>query len=325
MKSSNPLILSTSPLSQPAKKPRKNTSFARRQRLLYGRKRRNHTGKERDKETGLYYYGARYLDSKTSRWLSGDPAMGEYIPEAPVDDEARKHNGNLPGMGGVFNYVNLHVYHYAGNNPVKYTDPDGREDDEPPSTFKLPEGFFNQFTRDTMKQYWAKGEVGVDTTENITTFCSSFLPYLVGKLGDDVYNDIFPNGELSATALGQSFTLNLNLEQIAAGKKPDVKANAAQELANAGYLVFAAINGGSHVAVVGPQSLSYSSYPDTPWKGDKRAFQQGNGFGGDGVLWQYPVFVQAGSYTGVVNPGNAMGRGPFRVNTVNYFIYKPRR
>jgi len=28
-------------------------------------------------------------------------------------------------MGGVFNYANLHVYHYAGNNPVKYTDPDG--------------------------------------------------------------------------------------------------------------------------------------------------------------------------------------------------------
>jgi len=29
-------------------------------------------------------------------------------------------------MGGVFNYVNLHVYHYAGNNPVKLKDPDGR-------------------------------------------------------------------------------------------------------------------------------------------------------------------------------------------------------
>jgi hypothetical protein len=28
-------------------------------------------------------------------------------------------------MGGVYNHVNLHVYHYAGNNPVKYTDPDG--------------------------------------------------------------------------------------------------------------------------------------------------------------------------------------------------------
>lgn len=45
-----------------------------------------------------------------------------------------KHNENLPGMGGVFNVVNLHVYHYAGYsqrsfelyNPVKYIDPDGR-------------------------------------------------------------------------------------------------------------------------------------------------------------------------------------------------------
>jgi RHS repeat-associated protein len=86
------------------------------------------TGKRLDEETGLYYYGARYLDPQTSRWLSTDPAMGEYIPQAPVNEEARKHNGNLPGMGGVFNVVNLHVYHYAGNNPVKYIDPDGKSD-----------------------------------------------------------------------------------------------------------------------------------------------------------------------------------------------------
>jgi RHS repeat-associated protein len=84
------------------------------------------TGKERDEETGLYYYGARYLDSKASRWLSTDPAAGDYVPGAPVDDEARKRNQSLPGQGGVFNVVNLHLYHYAGNNPVKYTDPDGR-------------------------------------------------------------------------------------------------------------------------------------------------------------------------------------------------------
>ena len=90
------------------------------------------TGKEMDEETGLYYYGARYLDPKYSRWLSGDPALNDYIPKAPIDDEAKKHNENLPGMGGVFNVVNLHLYHYAGNNPVKYTDPDGKDIEESP-------------------------------------------------------------------------------------------------------------------------------------------------------------------------------------------------
>jgi RHS repeat-associated protein len=34
------------------------------------------TGKERDSETGLYYYGARYLNPQTGMWLSTDPAMG---------------------------------------------------------------------------------------------------------------------------------------------------------------------------------------------------------------------------------------------------------
>ena len=58
------------------------------------------TVKELDSETGLYYYGARYLDPKTSRWLSGDPALGEYLPSAPVNEEAKKRNGSLPGQGG---------------------------------------------------------------------------------------------------------------------------------------------------------------------------------------------------------------------------------
>ena len=91
-------------------------------------------------ETGVKYYGARYLDPKYSRWLSGDPALNDYIPKAPIDDESKKHNENLPGMGGVFSVVNLHLYHYAGigqrsdselqaNNSVKYTDPDGKSEE----------------------------------------------------------------------------------------------------------------------------------------------------------------------------------------------------
>jgi RHS repeat-associated protein len=90
---------------------------------------KKYAGKERDYETGLYYYGARYLDSKTSRWLSGDPAMGKYVPKAG------KGSGGLPGMGGVYNTVNLHAYHYAGNNPVKYVDPDGKQMDNSQSKF----------------------------------------------------------------------------------------------------------------------------------------------------------------------------------------------
>ena len=127
MKTSNRLILTTSPQLQPARKPRSFANLDRQRRSLYGRTRRYNTGKEPDSETGLYYFGARYLDPKTSRWLSGDPAMGEYLPSAPVSEEARKRNGSLPGMGGVFNYANLHAYHYAGNNPITYIDPDGRD------------------------------------------------------------------------------------------------------------------------------------------------------------------------------------------------------
>ena len=68
--------------------------------------------------------GARYLDPRTSRWLSVDPALGEYIP-SPGQGADR-----LPGLGGIYNYVNFHVYHYSANNPIRYKDPDGRFTEE---------------------------------------------------------------------------------------------------------------------------------------------------------------------------------------------------
>ncbi|MFK7004705.1 hypothetical protein BWK63_04075 [Flavobacterium covae] len=58
-------------------------------------------GKELDRETNLTYYGARYLDMKTSLWLS-------------VDSEMEK-------------YPNVSSYVYCLNNPVLFVDPDGRD------------------------------------------------------------------------------------------------------------------------------------------------------------------------------------------------------
>ena len=56
--------------------------------------------KEFDEETGLYYYGARYYEPKTSMWISTDPLQEKYF--------------------------NVSSYCYVLNNPLKLVDPDGK-------------------------------------------------------------------------------------------------------------------------------------------------------------------------------------------------------
>jgi len=57
-----------------------------------------YTGREWDKETGLYYYRARYYD----------PMEGRFIQKDPIGFE-----------GGI------NVYNYVGSNPINFTDPTG--------------------------------------------------------------------------------------------------------------------------------------------------------------------------------------------------------
>jgi len=65
-----------------------------------------------DEETGLYSFGARYYDPRTSVWQSPDSILGSYLNGKP--------------NGGVFGPINLALYSYAGLNPLVLKDPDGK-------------------------------------------------------------------------------------------------------------------------------------------------------------------------------------------------------
>ncbi|MFI6024521.1 DUF5615 family PIN-like protein [Amycolatopsis magusensis] len=69
-------------------------------------------GKELDAETGLYYFGARYYEPKSTNWQSADPLLPSYLDGKP--------------NGGAEHPANLATHSYAYNNPVRYGDPDGK-------------------------------------------------------------------------------------------------------------------------------------------------------------------------------------------------------
>jgi len=69
----------------------------------FSKKRYRYVGKEKDLESGLYYYGARYYAAWTCRFISVDPLKEKRAWLAP--------------------------YNYVQNNPIKNTDPTGALDD----------------------------------------------------------------------------------------------------------------------------------------------------------------------------------------------------
>ena len=114
-------------------------------------KRYKYVGKERDNETGLYYYGARYYADWIARWISPDPAGTVDAPS---------------------------LYVYVKNNPVKLTDPSGMQTEndvnqtdppkkEPKETFEIPE--------------YKNESMAVDKTKNVLSINYSFLPPLKKK------------------------------------------------------------------------------------------------------------------------------------------------
>jgi RHS repeat-associated protein len=83
-------------------------------------KRYKYCGKERDEETGLYYYGMRYYAAWLCRFVSVDPLQFKYPYYTP--------------------------YQYAGNKPISFIDLDGGEEkkvEEPPPNNNEPAGLSN--------------------------------------------------------------------------------------------------------------------------------------------------------------------------------------
>jgi RHS repeat-associated protein len=71
-------------------------------------------GKENDKETGLYYFGARYMEAMIGRFISPDPVGAVSPTKGKVDQTS------------LLNPQRLNRYSYSLNNPNKYIDPDGK-------------------------------------------------------------------------------------------------------------------------------------------------------------------------------------------------------
>jgi len=64
------------------------------------------SGKERDAESGLDYFGARYYDKAQYRFISVDPVVSRN--------------------GALSDPKKWNLYSYCRNNPLNYLDPDGR-------------------------------------------------------------------------------------------------------------------------------------------------------------------------------------------------------
>ena len=102
------------------------------------------TGKERDAETELDYFGARYYSAPQGRFLSVDPENAGAKNEDPQSWNA---------------------YAYSRNNPLKYLDPDGKDYEVVLSypgyydSFTLPDSGFETYEKRLSYQFEFSGGV----------------------------------------------------------------------------------------------------------------------------------------------------------------------
>jgi RHS repeat-associated protein len=131
---------------------------------LYG-----YTGRELDKETGLQYNRARYLDLVLARWISQDPI----------------------GFGGG----DANLYRYVGNHPNMATDPSGLDEISVP----WMSGYDVIYT----PEYEFIGLLGIGFQPNYT-----FEAFSIGKKSSDGLHVIMEDGTQVAISEIKKFAVN---------------------------------------------------------------------------------------------------------------------
>ena len=136
------------------------------------------TGKERDNESGLDYFGARYFSGAEGRFTSVDPENASGDPADP-----QSWNG----------------YAYARNNPLLYVDPDGRyfvvcQSDGDCTTYAVDSEFY-RFLREEKLQFDPETDedgnllptniYSVDERGNKTLYGQAFHSRHAPGLGDE--------------------------------------------------------------------------------------------------------------------------------------------
>jgi len=122
--------------------------------------------KEKDEETGMYYYEARYYTPEVSVWLSVDPMSDKY-----------------PGLS---------PFSYCANNPVMLVDPDGKRifavNDE---TKKFMMTYFeDQFGSSTMFRFNKHNELKINRREYKTYMRNSNKSIIQKELLKETKNAI---------------------------------------------------------------------------------------------------------------------------------------
>jgi RHS repeat-associated protein len=211
------------------------------------------TGQREQAEIGLYFYGSRYYDSYLNRWIQPDSIIPD--PGKPID---------------------LDLYAYARNNPLRYTDPNGHWTED-----ELDESL----GKDWREKYFGKRSV-FEKREKLLLFLTS--KNTTDPVTLEIIRELFETAH-SAFELGFDFS---NVDAIGmrvtysqgAGGFGSFTGDAILNLTSGEFSVFGSLEGG----VLLGESIALTSgvtvYTNMPSNDDFRGVSKNLGIAGGDIV-----------------------------------------